>query len=417
MSLFRNRDRLGGFALGLSLLVSAVCDADQAVQPLGDLFRAPDVIALGTVVDARNGQLPGDFLLVVGVEETLKGSPLSQFVLQGNDHYSDSFPRLPKGTRILALLDVDAAKGFDPVGGEQGVVVLSDSSADVAREIVLRGLKLGDGMALSDFDDLFKAGTSIPPSLLGSLTQELSRRVTQKDEALVTELACDPQGAFLPAVQLWAIDQVGPLAAHDALPCLEDFLFDRKNDARAVAASEALGELGAPESVPALVTLLQSLPSDQRLLGAAKRGDSNPVLGKEDPEDAEDPRPDPGEDSDPGAIELLPANPPQSDGDGDREPDDAVSTDRERLSGGGLAEAGVLALGKIGDPSAIPFLVKMARLGDDFALHSTAVNAIAACDGSTKMGPLRALARSHPNPLVRQQAKEAYDRLRKEGVR
>lgn len=416
MSLLRNRVRVRGFTLCLSFLVSAAVGADQAVLPLGSLLGSPDAIVLGTVVDTRNGQLPGDFLLSVEVEETLKGNNLSQFVLQGNDRNSDSFPRLPKGTGILAFLQLNASKGFDPVGGEQGVVVVDDPSADVSREIVLRGLKLGDDVALPDFDDLFKAGTPVPPSLLDSLTQELSRKLTLKDQAFVGELACDPQGAFLPAVQLWAMGQVGPLAANDARPCLEDFLFDEKNGGRAIAAAEALGDLRDPGTVPALVKLLQSLPADQRLFGAAKRGDSNPVAGKEDPEEENDPRPDPGEDSDPGELELLPANPPQSDGDGDREPDGAASNDRPRF-GGGLTEAAVLALGKIGDPAAIPFLVRIARLGDDFALHSTAVNAIAACDGSTKMGPLRALSRSHPNPLVRQQAREAYDRLRMGGVR
>jgi len=402
------------FAFALAFVVSAAVHADQAILPLGKLIGSPDVIALGIIDGTNDGQLPGDFLLAVAVEETLKGPALQRFTLQGNDRNSDSFPRLSKGTRILAFLQGSASAGFHPLAGEHGVIHLGDPSADVARELILRGVKLGGGLGLTDFDDLLEKGTPAPPSLLGSLTEELSLRVTKKDQALLAEMACDSQQAFLPAVQLWAISRVGPLEVADAAPCLEDFLVDKTDEARAIAASEALGELRDPGSVPALVELIESLPQDKRIFGLDKKGDSNPVAGKEDPEDQKDPRPDPDESSDPGEIELLPTPGPAPDGDGEREPDSAPSKDRpSRGAGGGLAEASILALGKIGDPSAVPLLVRIGRQGEDLSLHSTAVNALGLIGGNTVMGPLRALSRTHPNPLVRQQAKETLERLRK----
>jgi hypothetical protein len=381
---------------------------------LGKLIGDADVVAIGVVIGTNEGQHPGEFLLAVEVEETLGGNALSRFTLPGNDRNSDSFPRLLKGTRVLAFLQGDPSGGFHPLSGEIGILALDDASTDTAREIVLRGIKLGDRLGLADFEDLLGKGTPSPPSLLGSLTEELSLRVTQKDQGLVSEIACDAQQFFLPAVQLWAISQVGPLKVADARPCLERFLKDKKDEARAIAASEGLGELRDPESVRALVALLASLPIDPQILGPDRRGDSAVPTGGEDPEEETNPKPDPDEDSAPGEVERAPVPPPQSDHDGEREPKGAPGKDQPgRGAGGGLAEASILALGKIGDPSAVSLLLRLAQQGGDFSLHSTAVNALGLIGGPTVMGPLRTLARTHPNPLIREQARETYERLRK----
>jgi hypothetical protein len=394
---------------------SGAAEADQAILPLGNLIGEPEAIVLGLVLETRDGRMPGEFLLDIEVEEALKGGALSRLTLTGNDRYSDSFPRLLKGTRILSFLQKDPT-GLAPVGGEQGLIVVGSASADVAREIVLRGLKLGASLGLTDFDDLLRAGTPVPPAILGSLTEELSLRVTQKDQSLVGEIACDSQQAFLPAVQLWAMSRVGPLQVRDARPCLEQFLRDRKNETRAIAASEALGELRDPESAPAIIAFLESLPADRRIIGPDRKGDSSVAIGDEDPEEEREPRPDPEEDSSPGGIEDLPAPPAPGDRDGERAPDGTPSSDRpSRGAGGGMAESSILALGKIGDLSAVPVLFRIAREGDDLGLHSTAVNALGLIGGRTVLGPLRSLSRTHANPLVREQARETYERLRKRG--
>lgn len=400
-------------ALALALVASAAAEADQAVAPLGILIGDADAIALGVVAGTSEGQLPGEFLLDVEVEEALKGPPLARFTLLGNDRNSDSFTRMGKGTRILAFLQGDGSVRV-PISGEIGIVELNDTSFDTAREVVLRGLKLGGQVGLLDFEDLLAKGTPVPRPLLGSVTEELSLRLSQKDQGLIGEMACDPQQFFLPAVQLWAISQVGPLQVADARLCLEKFIGDKKDEARAIAASEALGELGDPDSVRPLIRLLATLPADPRIVGRDRRGDSAIPTGGEDPEDESNAEPDKDEASAPGETERTPVPPPSSDRDGDKEPDNAPSRDRAvRGAGGGLAEASILALGKVGDTAAVPILFRIAQQGDDFSLQSTAVNALGLIGGRTVLGPLRALSRTHTNPLVREQAKETYERLRK----
>jgi hypothetical protein len=407
-------------AISVVLLALQVCApiaalADQAITPLGKLAGDASFIVIGGVSEVTSGPSPGAFVMAVEVEETLKGSGLSRFTLAGSDRNEDSVHRLSPGTTILAFLENPGPALAEPVSGEQGIVVVDETTLDDSREIVIRALQLGDGLRIGDFQDLMRKDSEAPPALLGSLTEELTLKLTPNDGALIGEMACDAGGVFLPAVQLWAIGQVGAQRFTEARSCLQGMLPIAEPRALSIASAEALGELGDRASVPALVTLLETLPSDPRLF-PDRGGDSTVPTGNEDPEDDGDPVSDPDERSDPGESEVTPPPTTPTEPDGQREPDDAPREDRgNRGADGGLAEAAILALGKIGDPAAVPLLFRIAREGDDLALHSTAVHALGLIGGATVRVPLLVLSLAHPNPLVREQAKQTIARPRRAG--
>jgi hypothetical protein len=400
--------------LALLMGIPAAARADRAVTPLGMLIGGADFIVIGVVTEVTPGQSPGDFSVAIEVEDLIKGTGLSRFTLEGSDRDEDSVHRLSPGTTLLAFLKNPGPVG-SPVSGEQGVVVVDERSLDDSREIVARALQLGDRLRLADVQDLMRKDSQAPQALMGSLTEELGLRLTASDRPLIGEMACDPGGSFLPAVQLWAISRVGVLEVAEARSCLESMLPLANRPTLSIAAAEALGELAEQASVPALVSLLQTLPSDPRLF-PDRRGDSTAATGKVDPEDETDPAPDPDERSDPGETEVTPPPTSPTEPDGEREPDGAPRQDGpNRGADAGLAEATILALGKIGDPAAVPLLFKIAREGDDLALHSTAVHALGLIGGNTVPFPLLVLSIIHPNPLIREQAKQTLARPRRAG--
>jgi hypothetical protein len=401
--------------IGLLPIAAPSVRADQAITPLGKLAGDSVFIVIGSITDLTSGPSPGDFVMAVEVDEALKGSGLSRFTLAGSDRNEDSVRRLTPGTTILAFLQNPGPDPSEPVSGEQGIVVVDERSLDDSREIVVRALQLGGDMRLGDFRDLMRRDSQAPPALMGSLTEELTLRLTPNDGPQVSEMACDSGGAFLAAVQLWAIAQVGAQRFAEARSCLQGMLSIAERRALAIASAEALGELSDPASVPALVSLLGALPPDPRLF-PDRRGDSTVATGKQDPEDDTDPVSDPDERSDPGEAEVTPPPTTPFEPDGEREPDVAPREPAgNRGADGGLAEAAILALGKIGDPAAVPLLFRITREGDDLALHSTVVHALGLIGGTPVRLPLLVLSLAHPSPLVREQARQTIARPRRAG--
>jgi HEAT repeat protein len=90
---------------------------------------------------------------------------------------------------------------------------------------------------------------------------------------------------------------------------------------------------------------------------------------------------------------------------------------RGRGADGGLSLSAVLAIGKLGDPSAVPDLMKLAKDGNDLALHSTVVHALGLIGGHRVIGALTEISKTHPNQLIREQAQLTLEQIRRERKR
>jgi len=179
-----------------------------------------------------------------------------------------------------------------------------------------------------------------------------------------------------------------------------------------IAATGALGDLKMAESVPVLLTLIEPLPG-HRVSDSKGNEELPPVRPASDPEDESSPAADPEERDSGIAIDDERPGTPSSLPDGESEPDDVPSDDvLSRRGDGGLSDAAVLALGKIGDPCAVRDLSRLAGEGDDLSLHSTVVVALGLIGGKTAQGPLTSISKSHPNELVRELASQTLARLR-----
>jgi len=384
----------------LALLITAPLHADHALMPLGQLIGRAEAILIGRVTETRPGG-GGKYLMTVAVEQTLKGTPPESVQIVA----SPVDAPLPVGVRILTFLE---PRTLQPVGGEQGIQVLASAGAvRVAGEIVSMAIAKGDELQLRDVAPYF-GSRETPRALIGSLLKEMSAHVRPSaDGAQLAQFACD--GNVLPAVQLWAIGQSGRLQIAAARPCLESLVRDPKNLTTRIAAAVAIGDLKMAESVPVLLPLIAPLPGHP-VSGTRGGDDPPPVPASSDPEDESSPVADPDErgsgiaidDERPGTPSSLP------DGEVDDVPSDDVVS---RRSDGGLSGAAVLALGKIGDPAAVPDLARVAGEGDDLSLHSTVVVALGLIGGEPVQEPLTSISKSHPNELVRELAGQTLARL------
>lgn len=290
-------------------------------------------------------------------------------------------------------------------------VLLGDGSVRFAREVVKSALGRGKSLRLADVAPHL-GSREAHPALMTALLEELSATVTPQEAALVTSIACDSSAAFHRQARLWAIGQAGRMKIAAARPCLEKTVGDPTNIDARIAATEALGEMKNPASVPALLPLIQPLPG-HRTSDSKGDGDPLPPVGRnEDPEDGSAPVSDPGERADPAPNDAEPRPVPSSDRDGETQLDNGPTDDvMRRGAEAGLADAAVLALGKIGDERAIQHLFRLAREGDDLALHSSVVNALGLIGGPRVHGPLTSISQTHPNELVRELARQTLARL------
>jgi hypothetical protein len=414
MNAFEARSLAAGVSvLALTLCAAPSVRADRAAVPLGELVAGSRHVVIGVVKETARGTEPGAVSMLVNVDEILAGAPLGAFTLQHTPRNPNAPAALDPGTRILAFLQASPAAGavlVQPIAGEQGVVVLSEGNAGVVRELVMRAVARKGELQLADVRDLLTKG-EVPAALLGSLLGDLSRRLTRDDARLVTELACDGASAALPAVQSWAIGRVAALRVSGARPCLEALARDVQNGDRATSAVEALGELGDAEAALALRSILESVKGEPR---APFPGDTTPppTTGPaEDPEDESDPTPDPAEGGSRRPVlgpRVLPPGPTDEGKDGEVEPDGRSD---ETGAIDAVSVAAVLAVGKLGDAGAVPELARLAKIGADFTLHSTIVHSLGLIGGSSVLEPLEAIARTHPDALIRVQARETLARL------
>jgi hypothetical protein len=303
------------------------------------------------------------------------------------------------------------------------MVIASAAAVGVTRGVVRRAIERGQELRLQDVQEqevqeALRSQTALPRMLRGALLEELTLRVTVEEAALVAEIACNLQRAYAPEPQEWAILRAGRLQIEAARPCLEALVQEGTNRSLTLASAEALGDLGNPASVPLLLLLLPDVPAEPTARPIDPDHDEESIVGH-DPEDEADPRPDPREaaitdgvvDDDGEPADGDPASAPTT-ADGETEPDDARSDDKvRRRADAGLSNSAVLALGKIGDAAAVADLVRVAREGDDLALHSSVVRALGLIGGLTVREPLTSIVQTHPNPLVRQLAQQTLARL------
>ncbi len=401
----------------VTLLVPPHLRADSAIVPLHELIGGSSSVFLGTVVSAEPAQgSPGSWILDITVEQTILGAELLRFTLNA----STVDPTLPavqqKGTQMIVFVPA-----VQRTITEGDVVPLpADHPPDPGIEMIRSVAAQGTKLLLPAVQTFLENGAMLPPELLGSLLQTLREAGPGGGphvEALL-EIGCTSPSTYRMESQLFALEELGDAQAGAARPCLEATALDPKNLSRRIAAVEALGNLAAPASVAPLVSLLPYIEQGPLF---SQRGDENdPRFGfgpLDDPEREERVPPDPGEGRDPGEpddAENDDGGIPR-DADGERELDFAPSDDASLGDDGGLANAAVLALGKIGSPDAIPDLFRVARGGDDLALHSSVVVALGMIGSegwpAKVNGPLTAISKTHPNELVRALAMQTLARL------
>jgi len=71
----------------------------------------------------------------------------------------------------------------------------------------------------------------------------------------------------------------------------------------------------------------------------------------------------------------------------------------------------VLALGKIGDASAVPALIEVARQTNSLPLHATVVHALGLIGTPSVDAALDTIGRTHPNSSIREQALTTLQRV------
>jgi hypothetical protein len=360
--------RSAPLALAAAFLAATSAHADLGVVPLGSLIAQSDAIVIGVVdqVMPLENTPDGPHLARIGVLQTLKGNVGGTLYLLGDPRAPED-PTFVAEVRLLVFLrrapppppnvdtfDEQPVPGWTVVGAAAGVIVLvDDGAAQQAATIVTRYMDGRIGPA--DFSDVLqRSDTRVPRPLVGSLLEELSGHVSPGDDGLVADMACNGAQVYLPAVQEWAVGVVGARRIRAARGCLEGLARPGQDPAFLEAAIDALGDLRDPGSVPALLTWLQVAMTAPK--DGAARGGAGPVVGA------------------------------------------------------------VLALGKIGDRSAVPELFRLARQGDNLPLHSAIVHALGLIGGPTVHGPLTAISRTDPNPLVREQAVATLQRLGRPGV-
>jgi hypothetical protein len=318
---------------------------DSDVVALGVFIAESDAIVMGVVSRVTAIGAPGGAHLArIDVQQTFKGNRGGSIELAGNYRNADD-AMFVEGVRVLAFL-----RGTRPVGAAAGIVeIADDGAARQAATIVTRALR--NQRAPANYRDLFlRSGMRVPRPLLASLLEELTGRLTPRDNGFLVEAACDRGDAYLPAVRGWAIAQAGRRRLADARLCLESAAVSGSDGRFVGEALDALGDLGDARSVPALLTLVND----------AMRASQSEVA---------------------------------------------------RAKGGALPNV-VLALGKIGDATAVPMLLELAQRGNGLALDSTVVHALGLI-GTPGVDPaLDTIGREHSNPQIRDQARTTLQQLR-----
>ena len=335
-------------ALSSALILAAITASargDSDVVALGALIAQSDSIVMGVVSRVTAIGAPGGAHLArVDIQQIFKGNPGGSIELAGNYRDPDD-AMFVEGVRVLAFL-----RGTRPIGAAAGIVeIADDGAARQAATIATRALR--NQWAPANYRDVFRrSGMQVPRPLLASLLQELTGRLTPRDNGLVVEAACDGGDAYLPAVRGWAMAQAGRRKLAAARTCLESAVASDTDTRFVGEALDALGDLGDARSVPALVTLVNDA------IRASQSGASR------------------------GGSRALPSV--------------------------------VLALGKIGDAAAVPTLLELARRSNGLPVDSAVVHALGLIGAPGVDPALDTIGREHPNPHIRDQARTTLQQLR-----
>jgi hypothetical protein len=322
---------------------------DVAVLRLGTLIDQADVIVIGTAKEVSEDKASGSQKAAITIQETLRGKAPAALTLAGSTT-DPTLHNFSVGVQFLGFLKA-TAKGFTPVGDLHGLIEIPPGRLPATSAIIKEWLTKRTDIRLADLrDDVVVQKSPAASVLIGSMLEEMAARLTAVDGPLVTEMACNQKQEFPSAIQVWAIHRVGPLKVGDARSCVETLLTAKDQSAASLAAAETLGNLKDPRSLPALTSVLTT--------------------------------------------------------------QDQTSEDINDDADGGLSLAVILAMGKIGDSSAVSTLLKIAQNGEDLALHSTVVHALGLI-GPKSIDALTDISKNHPNQLIRAQAQRTLERVQK----
>ncbi len=322
---------------------------DVAVLRLGTLIDQADVIVIGTAKEVNEDKASGSQKAAITIQETLLGKAPATLTLAGSTT-DPTLHNFTVGVQFLGFLKATST-GFTPVGDLHGLIEIPAGRLPATNAIIKEWLAKRTDIRLANLrDDVVVQKSPAASVLIGSMLEEMTARLTVADVPLVTEMACNQKQEFPSAVQVWAIHRVGPLKVGDARSCVEALLTAKDKSAASLAAAETLGNLKDPRSLPALTSVLTT--------------------------------------------------------------QDQASEDVNDDADGGLSLAVILAIGKIGDSSAVSTLLKIAQNGEDLALHSTVVHALGLI-GPKSIDALTDISKNHPNQLIRAQAQRTLERVQK----
>jgi hypothetical protein len=340
--------------LVLLLLAPLPARAENFIQlPLGQMITLSDHIVIGTVANVFPIGEPGQHLAEIAVNEDLLGNgPPPLITLEGNSLDPD-LPSFVEGNQVLAFVREFGVDEFQPVEKSQGIVVIPAGSLDVTRAIVQKAIDLGPALGLADVNEEIKSlGPEPSAQLIGSLLGELQLNLAAADAPLLLEVGCDPAGLYIDEARLWGIYRLGDLDIAEARTCMEAIVASDIELRARVAAAEALGEIGDPESRKVLESVLKSKP-----------GKKNSNLD-----------------------------------------------DSERA----LRLSIILALGKIGDQKASKMLQDLALTGEDLEIQSTAVHSLGLIGGKKGSQAILKINKKHPNAYIRDLAGRTLETLQAE---
>ncbi|MFP6655234.1 MAG: hypothetical protein VCB25_06380, partial [Myxococcota bacterium] len=394
------------------------------------LMDRADLVIIGQVSSVVQPSGAGWQTANVLVEDDLKGDAPVQLIAIG-DALDPSMPTFRQGTKVLAFLkalpyDPNAGASYGAVDGAGGIFEIAAGSESSVRSALVP--LLGPGATFEDLMGIIPSlkpqEPRLPPAFVGGLLREVRAGLNENDDSLLTQMACGSQAEFVLQARRWAVEQLPAQASAERRACLEGLAVSSPDLAVAFAATEALGEIGATASVPVLVSLLSpfSVPlSDSNL------SDEDESMGQVSQSDGEDPegsgQGDSTDESGPeqgGGLGEPNDDPTQLQLTGDEEASDTASTPDDETDGRpsaasprglGFADSVVLALGKVGDPAAVPSLSALMLGTDDFSLHSTVIHAFGLIGTEETWVPLQGLISQHGDSLLREQARSTLLRL------
>jgi hypothetical protein len=438
----RHLSRAGtGAAFAVILTLSTLAPpalADWTPDPLDKLLAEAAFAAIVRVtgVQPAPGGGPGAEVATVAVRTPIKGVPAGSYLIAGGERDPGLVDFTAGQDLILFWSGGEARTPGKVVGFDRGAVPVLPAQAGAARALLDTVLARGPDLRLTEVLPYLAAArpARVPSGLLASLLAQIRLRATIEDAQAIARLACRPDD-FQPQAARAGIALAGALAVEASRKCLESRAA-APDSPFAIDAVEALGDFGDPRSLGALLSLIPALPAKAFETGTDPLDGVDGPGPLDDPEFEGEPKPDRLEDGD---DTPPPPEPEKRVDTGRDEPDDNVSPDDDangegplppgvadedddapfdsddlvqRMADGGVAEAAVLALGRIGDTRAVTRIARIAREGNVLALHSTVVNALGLIGSEQAQRELQAISRGHPDPYVRSLAQRTLQRLR-----